>query len=156
MIILGADLSYSRSALVWYDTQDNKVFHYATVTIKPCGRRMLEAYDRLRDAIASYNYLMVDKLILEGPALNVPNPRTLHMLGELSGVFKMLCQSYGMDPVVVPPTEVRKFICGSGRATKEEMAKVLYQSHGISFVFDNDKGYDLSDAAALCIWGAGQ
>ncbi len=152
-VILGADLSYSRTGLVWYDMQTNKVTRHATVTIKPGPNRLLRALNSFRDAICQ-NYLELDRLVIEGPALNSPNPRTLHMLGELSGVFKLLCESYGIAYKIAVATEVRKFIVGSGRADKAMLAKALRMTYGIKFDNDDAPGYDLTDAAALCVWEA--
>ncbi len=148
MIILGCDLSYTRSAFVWYDSASNKVMHHTTVTIPPGSCRMLRAEASFKDALQ----VEADKLIVEGPALNVPNPRTLYMLGELFGVFTMVCESMDLTPRIVSPTELKKFITGSGMAHKEIVAMALRDKWGIKF--NDDKGFDLSDAAACCIWGA--
>ncbi len=148
MVILGADLSYTRSAFVWYDTASNEVMEYRTVTIPPGPCRMQRARDEL-GVLASYD---CDKLVVEGPALNVPNPRTLYMLGQLFGVFQLICDEYDIVPIIVSPTELKKFIVGSGKATKDEVAFRLSSYYDIKF--DDDKGYDLSDAAACCIYGA--
>ncbi len=151
MIILGVDLSYTCSAFVWYDTGKNEVMRHATVTIKPGAQRLCRAYSQFKEALG-WDHILIDKLIVEGPALNVPNPRTLYMLGQLSGVFVNLVESYGLDPVFVSPTEVKKYITGKGNADKDVVATTLRIIFGIKF--EDDKGYDLSDAAACCIWGA--
>ncbi len=151
MIVLGVDLSFSRSGFVWYDTASNKVIKYNTVTIVPGPRRLYRAWNIFRDTIVP-DYILVDKLVVEGPALGVPNPRTLYLLGQLSGVFTLTAESYHMDPIVVPPTQVRKFICGRGNATKLDVSLKLRHTYKVDF--DDDKGYDLSDAAACCLWGA--
>ncbi len=152
MIILGCDLSYTRSAFVWYDATSNKVLKYTTCTIPPGPCRMLRAHDLLRDTLGHGPF--INRLVVEGPALNVPNPRTLYMLGELFGVFTMVCESMDLTPRIVSPTELKQFITGSGRAHKEIVAMALRDKWGIKF--DDDKGFDLSDAAACCIWGANQ
>lgn len=152
-IILGADLSFTRTGLVWYDMQSNKVTRFTTITIKPGPNRLLRALNSFRDAICQ-DYLEVDMLVIEGPALNSPNPRTLHMLGELSGVFKLLCESYGITYKIAVATEVRKFITGDGRSDKAHLAVTLRKLYDIEFDNDDSPGYDLTDAAALCVWEA--
>jgi crossover junction endodeoxyribonuclease RuvC len=73
---------------------------------------------------------------------------TIFGIGELGGVIKKLLYSRGIAILAVPPTSLKLFATGSGRAEKEEVAEYVYRTEGVRF-----KTSDQSDAAALLKMG---
>lgn len=72
-----------------------------------------------------------------------------HHMGELGHAYRSkLLNFYGAGVVfVVPPTTVKKFITGSGRATKEEVLESVARRFGHKFEDTN-----LSDACAMALF----
>jgi len=59
-------------------------------------------------------------------------------LGELGGVVKLAHNTvFGTDPLVVPPTSLKKFITGKGNASKKEIVKAVQDRWDSSVKNDN-------------------
>ena len=70
-------------------------------------------------------------------------------LGEVTGCLKQEIWSYDIPYLTLAPTSVKKFVTGSGRATKEE----VYDS--VVALYPEVKGQknDVTDAIAVCLMG---
>lgn len=85
--------------------------------------------------------------VLEGLAVSRNNPSAqeraaLHFMMRAQLIAK------GRRFIVVGPTMLKKFICGTGAAKKELMLKEIFRRYGVD-TDDNNK----ADAAALAIFG---
>lgn len=69
-----------------------------------------------------------DLIVLEGYAFGRPN--AMAALGELSGVIKHSLHVQGWPFMVVPPTRVKKYVCGKGNAKKDEVRLGVYKRWG--------------------------
>lgn len=71
-------------------------------------------------------------------------------LGELNGIYKYILYKNKIEFDVIPPSSVKKIITGSGKATKEEVAKSLplFLSNHAAFSFNNN---DETDSVAVGI-----
>ena len=69
-------------------------------------------------------------------------------LGELGGIVKLAVRHVlHTDPVSVPPTTLKQFATGSGKASKEQMVTAVQQ-------FDPEITNDnLADAYLLALYG---
>ena len=147
MIILGADLSYTRTGLVWLDERYRILGHLAQA-IKPGPKRLLRAVrwftNELRDK-------RTDFVVIEDNAYGAPSRIVVTKLSALNTLFKVACEHADIDYLEISPSLVKKWVTGKGTAEKHIVAQELKRRFGIAF--DNDKGYDLSDAAALAAWG---
>ena len=95
--------------------------------------------------------LAVTLAILEDAAYGAPSRITVAKLKELSGVYKFILEAHGVEWLELSPSASKKYITGKGTSEKHVVARELARSHGLQF--DGDKGFDLSDAAALAVWG---
>lgn len=85
--------------------------------------------------------------VIEGYAY-MANARQ-HRLGEAGGMVRLACFESGVHTIhEVPPTTLKKFFAGHGKATKEDM---IYEASQRGHVLPND---NVADACAL--WYAGQ
>lgn len=66
-----------------------------------------------------------DLIVIEGYAFGRPN--AMAALGELNGVVKHSLHVAGWSFIVVPPTRVKKFVCGKGNAKKDEVRLGVYK-----------------------------
>lgn len=153
MIVLGCDLSYTRSGLVWLDTDDMTVWGYTTIAIPHSSGRLLSAAKRFHLAIKNSRH--IDLAVIEAP-IYVANCKTERMLQELQGIMKLTLQAHHI-PCWEPqpsPAEIKRDFTGSGKASKCDVAATLQAAFGISFEGDCKLGHDLSDAAACAVWAA--
>ena len=147
MIVLGADLSYTRTGLVLLG--DNFLLHYhEAFSIKPGPYRFLRALRQFAQFLDKWKPGFV---VIEDNAYGAPSRVVVTKLSALNTLFKVACEYAGIDYVEVSPSLVKKWVTGKGTAEKHIVARELERRFGVKF--DNDKGYDLSDAAALAAWG---
>lgn len=80
---------------------------------------------------------------MEGYASNAKFGR--EKLGELGGIVKLSHYAvFGRDPIVIPPTSLKKFVTGKGNAKKADVIAAIESRWGVSFRNDN-----LADAYGL-------
>jgi len=65
-------------------------------------------------------------------------------IGELGGVLKLLVFERSIDLLLVPPTSLKLFATGSGRADKDDVGKAMARHRGRLFASDDE-----ADAYAL-------
>lgn len=141
MIILGADLSLKSSGLVWYDTGRNKVIQERTLSVY---KKSLATIQEDFEMAIWPMHVYVDLAVVE--------TALYRSLDESNTLFRYTLERNGIKYKSIHPKTLRKALLGNGSATKEEVAKWLKRKYKISF--DNDPGYDLSDAAACAVWGS--
>ena len=149
-IVLGLDISYTRTGMVWITgTRDNPVVSgYKTMKFSTSP---LQINRNVAKIVAEIIPNVADLAIIEGPAFGVPNKVTLAQLIELSFAFKLVLSARDIGWIVIPPSKARRDIIGKGNAKKPFVADELLRRWGIWF--DSDPGHDLSDAAVLALWG---
>jgi Holliday junction resolvasome RuvABC endonuclease subunit len=145
MIILGADLSFARTGLVWIDNQYT-VWGYRALTFKPGPHRYLRILKAFKEAVPEAGLC-----IIEDYAYGAPSRTVIVKLAELGGVFKSVLEAKNVDYLQVSPSAIKKFITGKGTAEKHIVAQELSKRYCIAF--PQDPGFDLSDAAAAAVWG---
>lgn len=70
----------------------------------------------------------------------------VYTLGEVGGVIRLAAQQLETPLIQVPPTTLKKYISGTGKATKDIMIKEIYKNYDLDFNDNND-----ADAAGLAI-----
>lgn len=150
-IFIGVDPSLVSTGLA-YREPDGKLHSYV---LRPGDLRGVPRLYSLREGVAR----LIDKLgadetpiivVYEGYAMGVrtSNSNNLFGLGELGGVLKLLLYESNVGALVVPPTSLKLYATGSGRADKAAMRDALQKEHGTSW-----KNSDQNDATWLLLFG---
>lgn len=72
------------------------------------------------------------------------NVRGQYSKAELHGAVILILRSLTIPTIIVPPTSLKKFITGNGRAQKWEMIKAINEIYSLQLLDDN-----LADAIGL-------
>jgi len=86
----------------------------------------------------------IGTVVMEGYSYNSKNTKFTFTAGELGGMIKMVCHDYTMKLIIIPPTLLKKFVCGKGNVKKEQMLLQIYKKFSKEFNNNN-----LADAFAL-------
>lgn len=129
-VYVGIDQSYSGFAITIL-RGDN----YWTTVYKSDKRGV----DRLRDIQAYIMEVLVQfeiaDVAMEGYAFG---SQMANMLGELGGVVKLTLLDFGVYPLIVPPTNLKKYVTGKGQGVpKSQMLLYVYKKWGVEFTDDN-------------------
>jgi hypothetical protein len=130
-VYLGIDQSYSGFAITAYQEGN-----YYTEVYKSDKRGI----DRLRDIQAhTMNWLHqfdnVTDVAMEGYAFG---SQMANMLGELGGMVKLTLLDFGIYPLIVPPTNLKKYVTGKGNGiSKSQMLLQVYKKWDAEFTDDN-------------------
>lgn len=130
-VYLGIDQSYSGFAITALQG-DN----YYTEVYKSDKRGI----DRLRDIQSHvmnwlYEFNNIEDVAMEGYAFG---SQMANMLGELGGMVKLTLLDFGIYPLIVPPTNLKKYACGKGNGvSKSQILLHVYKNWGAEFTDDN-------------------
>jgi Holliday junction resolvasome RuvABC endonuclease subunit len=166
MKVIGLDLSYTRTGIVLLESKSEGMTESITLLdslamkFPPTEKRLSKAYGALSSELAPGRhpaFLTVDLAVIEDPIYGVFSkfskiiPTASLKLAELAAVFKIFLEIRNLPYLTVSPTSVKRFITGRGDAEKALVASEIKRRYAISFA--KDPGNDLSDAAALALWG---
>lgn len=87
------------------------------------------------DEVIDQDSRNLDLIVMEGYANAAKFGR--EAAGELGWAVKRTCYARNFEPLVVPPTSLKKFVTGKGNAAKNEMLLGVYKQWGVSFADDN-------------------
>ena len=148
MTVLAIDPSLNSSGVAY---RDKSGAIYARCVNNPMNLRGIERIDYVSNLILN----MVDAenptlAVIEGYALafNKRRSNTIFDLAELGGAIKLGLYRRRIRIMIVPPTSLKLFVTGSGRADKDMMARALLTDYGCRFSTS-----DQYDAAGLLIMG---
>jgi len=149
--VLGLDPSLTSFGLCEVDVMDDNATQWTMTShvfkSKYKGvSRLVDIRYHLDQVIAEVE---PDLVVLEGYAFARPNQA--HQIGELGGMIRLLLDGHKLEPLIVPPTKLKKFVTGKGNAKKDLM--LMYTSKRFGVEFDNS---DESDAFGLAMFGAMQ
>jgi len=129
-VYIGIDQSYSGFAITALNDTG-----YRTTVYKSDKRGI----ERLRDIQAHMleiivNYTILD-VAMEGYAFG---SQMANMLGELGGMVKLTLLDFGIYPLIVPPTNLKKYVTGKGNGiSKSQMMLFVYKKWGVDLADDN-------------------
>ena len=107
--------------------------------------RLATMYRKIKDHLDRHQPTVA---VIEGYAFGAVSRQ--HRLGEIGGVVRLACIQAGVRTICeVPPTTLKKFFTGDGRAAKEDMQAEAVRRD----VFKTHPSNDVADACAL--WYAG-
>jgi len=155
MIVLGIDQSLTSTG--WCLSLDGEVVEYGLITSdknKPNFERAIDVADCLYSLYQELNY--PEKVVIEGLPFMSRSNVTRDLAGLQFLVYDRLFEHlHSKSILVVPPTSLKKFATGSGKASKEEMFEALPEIVKAKFKSTlKSKGrYDITDAYWLAKYG---
>lgn len=131
-VYVGIDQSYSGFAITLLDKNTG---NHQTTVYKAEGKGV----QRLRNIQAHIMDVLVDwevqDVAMEGYAFG---SQMANMLGELGGMVKLTLLDFGIYPLIVPPTNLKKYVTGKGNGVpKSQMLLQVYKVWGEEFSDDN-------------------
>lgn len=150
MYVLGADLSYTATGLVWLCSKPICVVEHMLIKLPPGAERLRRAGVAFHRALEMYE---ADKAVIEGSAyMFKSNKVTERMLNELRGVMKVCLEARHIPYSEPSPAQIRKMLTGDGKASKEKVAETLRARWKIEFADEANRGFNLTDAAACAVY----
>lgn len=130
-VYLGIDQSYTGYAITAFHEGN-----YYTEVYKSDKKGVA----RLQDIQAHtmnwlYEFNNIKDVAMEGYAFG---SQMANMLGELGGMVKLTLFQFNIYPLIVPPTNLKKYACGKGNGvSKSQMLLHVYKNWGVEFTDDN-------------------
>lgn len=124
-LFLGIDQSYTGFGLVVLDEtghcHQKSLLKYPSTKFKNDAERLVKIYNDLLTYFGMHWSSGAEiHIAMEGYAFGARLNR--EKLGELGGIVKLASQLVlQQEPISVPPTTLKQYVTGSGRASKEEM-----------------------------------
>jgi Holliday junction resolvasome RuvABC endonuclease subunit len=87
------------------------------------GQRLVALRDALQITLEPFKEIA--GVAMEGQSYN--SDGQIDQLGQIAGVVQtFIIDRFGMEPMVVPPAVLKKFVTGNGNATKTQMMRKTY------------------------------
>jgi len=149
MIILGIDPGYGRLGYAVLEKKDRseKLLYYSCVNTNPKNKyeeRILEITNEIEKTIKKYkpNILAIEKLFF------TTNQKTALRVSEIKGIVTFLAIKAGLKVSEYTPLEVKVAVCGYGKASKEQVQRMV----NLLVKLERTPKYDdTTDAIALCL-----
>lgn len=129
---VGIDQSYSGFAMTLLDKETG---NHQTTVYKAEGRgvdRLRNIQAHVMDTLTAWE---IADVAMEGYAFG---SQMANMLGELGGMVKLTLLDFGVYPLIVPPTNLKKYVTGKGNGVpKSQMLLYVYKKWGVEFTDDN-------------------
>lgn len=152
MILLGIDPGTANTGFGLVKHEGAKTIHLAHGVIKTepsqnRAQRLLEIADDLEKIISKYKpgHCNVEKLFFQN------NITTAMAVAESRGVILMMLARHGIDYTEITPLQLKKNLCGDGKADKKQIQKMVQISLGLKTAPKPD---DAADALALALFPA--
>lgn len=133
-IFIGIDQSYSGFAITAMNDTGSRTTVY---------KSELRGVDRLADieqhlveTLSAYHLAHpIQDAAMEGYAFG---SQMSNMLGELGGMVKLTLRDFGIYPLIIPPTTLKKYVTGKGQGvSKSQIMLHVFKKWGVEFSDDN-------------------
>lgn len=111
----------------------------------PLSQRLAAIHEVLSALMRQYH---PDTVVLEQLFTHHHHVTTAALMAHARGVACLAAQEHGVRMAEYPPTQVKKSLTGNGRASKEQVARMVQQWLGCA---DPSWSIDATDALALTI-----
>jgi crossover junction endodeoxyribonuclease RuvC len=150
MIVLGIDPGMAETGygVIAVEGSRMRALDHGVVTTAaplPVAQRLAAVHERLAELIARHT---PDAAALEDLYVGA-NPRTILSVGQARGAVLAACGLAGLDAAGYPPAEVKKSVCGFGRADKGQMLRMVTAILGLDPPPATDHAADAL-AVAVC------
>ncbi len=148
MRILGIDPGLRRTGFGLIDVEGQRVRYVASGLIRPAiegtePERLAELFTGVNALITQYN---PDQAVIERVFVNV-NPKSTLSLGQARGVAIAALAQHALPIGEITPLRIKQTVVGSGRATKEQVQKMVQRHLGLA----KAPGSDAADALACAL-----
>ena len=125
-VYLGIDQSYSGFAITLLDAENKTDYYSIVYKAEGLGvERLKNIQAFIMDTL--FDYTIVDAA-MEGYAFG---SQMANMLGELGGMVKLTLLDFGIYPLIVPPTNLKKYVTGKGNGiSKSQMLLYVFRKWG--------------------------
>ena len=131
-VYVGIDQSYSGFAITFLNEDASK---HMTLVYKAEGRGVQRLRDIQAWVMGALTNWDIKDVAMEGYAFG---SQMANMLGELGGMVKLTLLEFGVYPLIVPPTNLKKYVTGKGNGVpKSQMLLYVYKKWGVEFTDDN-------------------
>lgn len=141
MIILGLDLSITETGYCVYHLEKKNIVEKGTIKSDKKNFDDEDGLDRFIFIKNTIELLIkkhsVDTVCMEGFSFGSKGQAIFQIAG-MSYMVRYALFTFGMDYMVVPPTVLKKFVCGKGNVKKELMILNAYKKWKISFDNNNE------------------
>jgi len=146
-IVMGLDLSLTATGVVAVD--DNwRIVERRLITSTPKEENTPRLTKIAISIMLSVGKIRPDLVTIEGPAFGISKTTSIFQLGELAGIVKRDLFTTNFPFIIVPPSQLKKFVTGKGNAKKDLMLLAVHKKYGEDFEDDN-----LCDAYVLARYG---
>lgn len=151
---LGIDPSFTGTGAVIID-ENKKIVLSRLISSDPTKnwrdqvRRILDLGVRLWSVIENVD----EKLYMCMEGYSYGSVPRAHMMGELGQQYRQVLldaeEAFHHKAIIVPPTTLKKFVTGSGKASKISVCTTLAEEYGS--IYDNDNCYDALGLAQIAL-----
>lgn len=149
MIILGIDPGFSHLgyAIIDVNKGNSKVIDCSCFKTSPrleYGKRLVLVAEKVKELISKHQpqFLAIERVFF------AKNQKTALQVAEVRGVLIYIAASSGIPTCEYTPLEIKMALCGYGKATKEQVQKMLKILLNMNFLPKED---DASDALAISL-----
>jgi crossover junction endodeoxyribonuclease RuvC len=150
-LILGIDPGLGKTGygLIKLDGYEKKIIEGGIVKTKvkePLEKRLFAIYKGINEIINEYKPSVI---VIEEIYVHKQYPRIAMIMGYVRGILLMVAGMHSIPVVSYSSTRIKKFLTGSGRASKQQVQRMIKEQLKIKKVSYPE---DVSDAlaAALC------
>jgi len=145
--ILGIDQSFTSTGIVILD-KDGNVFKHSIISTDKSKDNTERALDVSRDISKFVRRYKVKKVALEGIPFMSRSNITRDLAGLQYTIINLVKLFEGITCEVYPPTMVKKFATGTGKASKDEMVASLPNDlkEEVMAIPKSKGRYDITDA----------
>ena len=149
-LILGVDPGLEKTGygLIKVDGNEEKLVEGGVVRSKvgiPVEDRLVSIFKGISEVIAEFKPSVV---VIEELYIHKSHPKTALIMGYVRGVILMTAGLNSIPVVSYPATTIKKFLTGNGRASKQQVQKMIMKRLRINKVPSPD---DVSDALATAL-----
>lgn len=133
-VFIGIDQSYSGFAITVMNNTGSRTTVYKS-DLRGVDR-LADIKQHLTETLSAYHqYLPIQDAAIEGYAFG---SQMSNMLGELGGVVKLTLRDFGIYPLIIPPTTLKKYVTGKGQGiSKSQIMLHVFKKWGVEFSDDN-------------------
>ena len=149
-LILGVDPGLEKTGygLVRVDGNEEKLIEGGVVRSKvgiPIEDRLVSIFKGISEIITEFKPSVV---VIEELYIHKSYPKTSMIIGYVRGIILMTARLNSIPVVSYPATTIKKFLTGSGRASKQQVQKMIMKRLKINKAPSPD---DVSDALATAL-----